>query len=248
MQKIIALTLLTLIINTNSAFAEEGFPLSLEPEVKPKNFSVNFFYVNSNTNDNKTAAHEFGGEIKAHFLNDIGAGPVGEIRYQYLLGTNPAIISGIVPPGDNAHMHDASALIGYKFPILEQLAVIPFLKGRAIITRGRGGDNLYGPEIGAGLEWKIYPETTHLNIRYGLMLPLFHNYTPVTPDKTDKFGPSTFLLNELEIKLSYRFLENWDITAGYQLRHFPKYQGNSNLVNKDLLVWNGLELGVAFVF
>jgi hypothetical protein len=242
-KKIAALTLLTLLLKTNPALAEDSFPLTMEPEIKPKNYSIGLFYINSYTNDNKTAAAEYRAEAKARFLNNNGAGLIGEVAFQYLGGTNPAIISGLIPAGD-AVTYDGSALAGYRFPLVPQLAVYPFLKGRAIVTRGRGGDNLYGPEIGAGLEWQIYPETTHLNIRYGLMIPLFHNYTG-SPDTV----PATkYLLNEADIRLSYRFLENWDVIAGYQFRQFPQQLGNSKLSKEDLLFWNGVQIGVAFVF
>ncbi len=243
MQKIIALIVLILVLKITPAFAEEGFPLTLEPEIKPKNFAFQIFYLNSYTNDNKVAGHEFGAKAKAYFLKN-GMGPAAEVMFQHLLGTNPAIISQVISPGDTAHMHDASALIGYRFPLLQQLGITPFIKGRGIVTRGRGGDNLYGPEFGADLEWIIYPESTHLNIRYGLMLPLFHNYTGAP----DKVSHTKFLLNQVELNLSYRFLDNWDVIAGYQFRQFPKYLGNSNLVTSDLLAWHGLKLGIAFVF
>ena len=240
-KKIILILLLNFI--PSIANAEEGFPINYPAEIKPKDFAVNVFYANSFTLDNKIGANEFKGEVKANFLNQ-NFGIVSEISFQQLLGTNPAIISGIVPQGDVAYTQDGSALIGYQFSLLDNLNVTPFVKARGIVTRGRGGDNIYGPEIGGNIQYQIYPETTNLNIRYGLTIPAIHHYTGMP----DTVASRSFLLSNFETRLSYRFLANFDVLVAYNLRTFPKNLGNSNLANNEQLIWTSVLIGVGYVF
>ena len=159
-------------------------------------------------------------------------------------GTNPSIISGILPKLDNAHTHDAGALVGYRFGITENLGISPFLRARGIVTRGRGGDNMYGAEFGGELNWSIYPETADLSLRYGLTLPILHNYT----GSPDVVSPTSFLLNTAELRLGYRVLENINIMVGYQLKQYPKNLGNSNLATTDTFLWHSILLGAGYVF
>jgi len=236
---ILGITLLT----PKASFAEDFFPLTLEPEIKPKTFAVNLVYSDSFIYNNSIANGEFRLEVKTHFLNK-GSGIISEISAQHLSGNNPSIIAGIIPWGEPAHMHDLSGLIGYRFAPIKEIGLLPYLKGRALVTRGRGGDNLYGAELGAGFEWLIYPETTHFNLRYGVMIPIIHRYN----GEADTVSPTSFLLSNLEARLSYRFLENWDTFVGFQMRHFPKYQGASGLKTKDVIMWNSMMLGVGYVF
>lgn len=245
MNKKILLTTLLLISFSTSAWAEEEkFPFSFEPEVKAKNFGFSIFYSDNFTSDNKKSAIEYRAEVKAHFLDKFGFGPIGEVLFQHQSGTNPAILSGLVPAGDTAHSHDGSALLGYRFGLGENFGFYPFVRGRALITRGRGGDNFYGAEFGGGLEWKIYPETTHLNLKYGVMMPFFHNYT----GSPDTVSASSFLLNNIELKLNYRFLPNCDLITAYQIRQFPKNLGSSGLTSNETFGWNGVLLGLGYVF
>lgn len=225
------------------ALEDEGFPIKYQPEIKKKNFAVNLFYVDSFTTDGKIAASEFRGEVRANFLNK-NSGIVSEISFQHMPGTNPSIISGILPAMDNAHTHDAGALVGYRFGITDDLGISPFLRARGIVTRGRGGDNLYGAELGAELNWSIYPETTELTAKYGLTIPIFHNYTG-SPDIVNQ---TNFKLSTAELRLSYRVLENVNVIAGYQIKQYPKNLGNSNLATLDTLLWQSINIGAGYVF
>ncbi|GIW22397.1 MAG: hypothetical protein KatS3mg068_1404 [Candidatus Sericytochromatia bacterium] len=220
----------------------QDLPIHIAEEIKEKNYSINLLYADSYSVETKVAGGEYRFEIKVNFLEK-GNGFISELYIQHLSGFNPAIISGIVPWGETAHSHDIGGLLGYRFN-LNSFGISPYIKGRGFITRGRGGDNIYGPEFGLNFEWKIYPEITHLNVKYGLMIPLIHRYT----GETDIVQAHSFLLNSFDIRLSYRFLENWDAITGFQLRQLPKYLGNSNLVTKDILQWNSFLLGIAYLF
>lgn len=235
------ISILIISILQNTSYAQE-FPINLPKDVKEKNYSINLFYADGYGVETKVAGGEYRFEIKTNFLEK-GNGIISELYIQHLSGFNPAIASGIVPWGETAHSHDISGLLGYRFNI-NNFGISPYLRGRGFITRGKGGDNLYGPEFGIGIEWKIYPEITHLNIKYGLMWPLVHRYT----GDTDIVPSSSFLLNHLDIRLSYRFLENFDAITGFQVRQFPKNLGNSNLATKDTLQWNSFLLGIAYLF
>jgi len=231
------------LFTAQASFAEDYFPLTLEPEIIPKTFSVNLLYSDSFLYNNSMSNGEFRLEVKTHFLNK-GTGIVSEILAQHLSGNNPAIMSNVIAWGESAHTNDFSGLIGYRFAPIKEIGLTPYLKARGIITRGKGGDNLYGAELGGNFEWIIYPETTHLNLRYGAMIPLIHRYT----GQADTVSPTSLLLSNLEAQLSYRFLENWDVIVGYQMRNFPKYQGASSLKTNDLVMWNSVILGLAYVF
>lgn len=237
-------TLFALSINLNS-FADVDFPITYKKEVKSKDFGISLFYSDNFTTDNKQSTIELRGEIKAHFLDDTGKGIMSELSYQHMTGTNPSIIYGLVPSGELAHSHDGSAFLGYKFPISDSFSVYPFVKGRAVVTRGRGGDNIYGIEPGAGFEWKIYPETLHMNLRYGAMLPVLHRFD----GNPDLVNPMTsFLLSNMELRLNYRFLPDFDVVTAYHLRQFPKDLGNSGFRNNETFIWNGVLIGLSYVF
>ncbi len=226
-----------------SAQAEEGFPIKYTNEIKPKNYSVSLFYLDSFDLSGKSPSAEFRGEVRANFLND-NTGIISEISFQHTPAINPAIISGILPKLDNAHTHDAGALIGYRFGITENIGISPFLRARGIVTRGKGGDNLYGAELGGEFNWSIYPETANFDIRYGLTIPILHNYT----GSADIVSPISILLSTVQARLSYRVLENINISVGYQIKSFPKNLGNSNLATTNTLFWQSVLLGAGFVF
>lgn len=226
----------------NNTYAQD-FPIKLQKDIKDKNYSLNLFYADGYGVETKTSAGEYRFEINTNFL-DKGEGIIAGLYIQHLSGYNPSIISRIIPWGETAHLHDIAGLLGYKFNLLNNIGIAPYIKARGIITRGRGGDNIYGPELGINLEWKIYPEITHLNIKYGLMIPIIHKYT----GDLDIVSANNFLLNDLDIRLNYRFLENWDMITGFQVRQFPKNLGNSNLSTKDTLQWNSFLIGIGYLF
>lgn len=243
MKKIIRfLFLSTILINTGSAFADEGFPINFLSEIKEKTMGVSLFYSDGFTLDNKVGTPELRAEIKANFLEK-GTGVISEIAFQNMFSTNPSIISGLVPAGD-AYSQDASALIGYQFSFFDSVALSPYIKGRAIVTRGRGGDNFYGSELGTGFEWKIYPESTFLNVKYGLMVPIVHRYT----GDSDVVAPYSFLLNNFEARLRYRFLPDYEVMTAYHLRQFPKQLGKSGLTDSSTFLWGGILIGIGYVF
>lgn len=244
MKKILNFLILSgILLNTGSAFADDGFPMDFSPEIKEKTMGVSLFYSDTATLDNKFGTPELRGEIKANFLEN-GNGVVSEIAFQNMFFTNPAIISGLVPAGD-AYSQDASGLIGYQFSFFYNIvALSPYLKGRAIITRGRGGDNFYGAEVGTGFEWKIYPESTFLNVKYGLMMPILHRYN----GDADTVAPYSFLLNNFEARLRYRFLPDYEVMTAYNLRQFPKQLGTSGLKDNSTFLLGSILLGIGYVF
>ncbi|MEK7434606.1 MAG: hypothetical protein AABZ74_15845 [Cyanobacteriota bacterium] len=239
---IVSTILLLSLSNIAPSYSQDNFPISFPAEIKEKNMGVSLFYSDNFTLDNKISAPELRAEIKANFLEN-GNGVISEISFQNMFGTNPAIISGLVPKGD-AYSQDVSGLIGYRFSFFNTISIAPFVKGRGFVTRGRGGDNIYGTELGSELEWKIYPESTFVNIKYGLFLPFLHKYT----GEADKIGAYSFLLNNLELKLRYRFLPDFEVMTGYHLREIPKQLGTSNFSTKDTFFWGGVLLGIAYVF
>lgn len=230
-------------IANSYALEDEGFPIKNTPELKRKNYAVNLLYLDSFPIEGKIAASEFRGEVKANFLNN-NTGIISEISFQHMMGTNPSVISGILTPMDNAHTHDAGALIGYRFGITEDIGISPFLRARGVVTRGRGGDNIYGAELGAEFNWFLYPETTELNLRYGLTIPIFHNYTGAP----DIVSHTSFRLSTAELRLAYRIIENVNVIASYQIKQFPKNLGNSNLATSDTFFWQSIILGAGYVF
>lgn len=245
MKKLLSILLLSIAlfsINEKKVLAEDAFPISFPEEIKEKNMGVSIFYSDNFTLDNKVSTLELRGEIKANFLKK-GTGVISGIYFQNMFGTNPAIISNLVPKGD-AYSHDLGGLIGYQFSFFDSIAISPYLKGRGLITRGRGGDNIYGAEVGTGFEWKIYPETTFFNINYGLFLPFLHKYT----GNDDKISSTSFLLNNLEVKLRYRFLPDYEVITAYQLRELPKQLGSSGFSNKETFLWGGVMIGLGYVF
>lgn len=238
-----SLCVLSLIVGNSKVYAaEDGFPIKYEAEIKRKNFSVNLFYLDGFL-DAKTSASEFRAEVKANFLNR-NTGIISEISFQHMPGTNPSIISNILPTMDNAHTHDAGALVGYRFGITEDLGISPYVRARGIITRGRGGDNLYGAELGGEFNWDIYPETAYLNLRYGLTIPVSHHYTGAP----DIANPSSILLNTAELRLGYRVLDNVNVMVGYGLKQYPKNLGNSNMATTDTYLWQNILLGIGYIF
>jgi hypothetical protein len=244
LKKIIYSLVISLSLTSNSyALEDDGFPIKYEPEIKRKNYAFNLFYLDSFPIDSKISASEFRAEVKANFLNK-NTGIISEVSFQHMLGTNPSVISGILTSMDNAHTHDAGVLVGYRFGITDDLGISPFLRARGIVTRGRGGDNLYGAELGAELNWFIYPETAELNLRYGLTVPIFHNYTGAP----DIVSHTSFKLNTAELRLSYRIIENVNVMVGYQIKQFPKNLGNSNLATSDTFLWQSIILGAGYVF
>jgi hypothetical protein len=242
MKKIITFILFSIFFNLKNNCYGNDFPINIPQEIKEKNYSLNLFYADGYGVETRFAGGEYRFEIKTNFLEK-GNGFVSELYIQHLSGYNPAIVSGIIPWGETAHSNDIAGLLGYRFN-LNNFGVLPYIRGRAFITRGRGGDNIYGSEFGIGFEWKIYPEITHLNIRYGLMWPLIHRYT----GDSDIVPVNSFLLSHFDIRLSYRFIENWDAITGFQVRQLPKNLGNSNLATKDILQWNSFLIGIAYLF
>lgn len=228
---------------TAFALEDEGFPVKYPAEIKKKNFSINLFYLDTFTSDFKANYHEFKAEVKADFLKE-NTGIISELNYQYLLGSNPSTMSGILAPVNNANIQDLGLLLGYKFGINENLGISPFIKARGILTNGKTADSLYGAELGADFKWSIYPETADLNLRYGLTIPFIHTYS----GNPDNVSPSNFKLSSAELRLSYRVLENVNIYTGYQLRQLPKNLGNNNLATSDTLLLQSIMLGAGYVF
>lgn len=244
-KKIFIYTLTTLLsLSTNSfALEDNNFPIKYPSEIKKKNFSINLFYVDNITSDFKNNYPEAKIEVKANFLNK-NQGIISELNYQNLFGSNPSIISGILPSTNNANIQDLGLSLGYKFAINESLGISPFIKARGILTNGNSTDNIYGGELGADLHWIIYPETADLNLRYGLTKPFMHSYS----GNPDNVSVSNFNLSNAELRLGYRVLENINISVGYQLRQFPKNLGNSNLATSDTLLLQGILLGLGYTF
>lgn len=168
-----SLLLLLFTLSLPAKAADSSFPLYLEKSEKPKNFSANFFYLDGFSSDLSKGSPELRAEIKTFFPDKNNNGPIAELSYQYMFGNNPAVFSGIINV-DAAHMQDASVLGAYRFSLLESLGIFPYIRGRVLISDGKAYDNLYGPELGAGLVWDIYPETSSINLRYGMMFPFVH--------------------------------------------------------------------------
>jgi hypothetical protein len=222
--------------------AAETFPIKTPDAPQPKNLSFQFSLLDQGINDiSRSTLLRLSYRQLLSAPDNLNQGYVLDAHFHHFFNTSPAVLERFLSASQVAgypNFNEIGAGVGYRFA-WENFALIPQAHFRDMFAFAPNvHQHLIGFEPGLRLEYWIYPESLRLSLDYGFNVPVLH-----LANQISNISPFTLSLHRVYTEMTYRFLPNLDLLAGFYWWQAPSQLGSGSITDRTLSNIFGFQVG-----